>query len=48
MVASVISIVVSTYSAWNDPAERKIAWIDGVAILVAVAVSSLVTTINDY
>jgi len=27
---------------------KKIAWIDGVAILVAVAVCTLVAAINDY
>lgn len=44
--ASVISIILEV--AISDPEERKTAWIEGVAILVAVAIVANVTAANDY
>jgi Ca2+ transporting ATPase len=44
VVAAVISIVISMIFEHN----KSIAWIEGAAILVAVAVVSLVTAYNDY
>lgn len=46
MVASVISILISCLTA--DADEVGTAWIEGFAILVAVAVCSLVGATNDY
>lgn len=44
MVAAVVSIVIEM--ATSD--HKEIAWIEGVAILIAIALSSGITTINDY
>jgi len=44
IVAAVVSIVVEMIHAEN----KKIAWIEGVAIIVAVLLSSGITTVNDY
>jgi Ca2+ transporting ATPase len=44
VVAAVISIVISMIFEEN----KKLAWVEGAAILVAVAVVSLVTAYNDY
>ena len=44
--AAFISIILNPIVA-NDE-EKPIAWIDGVAILLAVAIVVLVTAVNDY
>ena len=44
--AAFISIAVEMATA--DPSHRSTAWIEGVAILVAVALSSGITTVNNY
>jgi len=44
IVASIISIVIEMVFSEH----REIAWMEGVAILVAVAVVSIVTAVNDY
>ena len=44
IVAAIISIVISMIFEHN----KAIAWIEGAAILVAVAVVSIVTAVNDY
>jgi Ca2+ transporting ATPase len=46
LVSATISIVVSM--AFADADERSIAWVEGVAILVAVFVVTIVTAWNDY
>ena len=46
MVASVVSIVIETATAKED--HRPTAWIEGFAIMVAIAVCANVTAINDY
>lgn len=43
-VAAIVSIILAT--TVHDPAELE--WIDGLAILVAVLVVVLVSSINDY
>jgi len=45
MVAAVVSIIVE-YVNCSD--HCSIAWIEGVAILIAIAISSGITTANDY
>ncbi len=47
MVSAVTSICVSLGTNWNT-SHRSVAWIEGFAIIVAIAISSLVTSINDY
>ena len=44
IVAAVISIAISMVFEEN----KALAWVEGAAILVAVAVVSLVTAFNDY
>ncbi len=44
--ASIVSIIIETATA--DDSHRSTAWIEGFAILVAVAVCANVTAINDY
>ncbi len=46
VVAAIISIVLEV--AVSEPEERKTAWIEGAAILIAVAVVANVTALNDY
>ena len=47
LVAALLSIGLETGTA-HDSEERKLAWIEGFAILVAVMVCASVTAINDY
>lgn len=47
LVAALLSIGLETGTA-HDAEERKLAWIEGFAILVAVMVCASVTAINDY
>ena len=44
IVAAIISIVIEM--VFSD--HREIAWMEGAAILIAVAVVSIVTAVNDY
>lgn len=46
MVAAIVSIIIECATA--DSHEIAYAWIEGVAILVAVMVCSMVTAVNDY
>ena len=46
MVAAVISIIIDTSTA--DSTHLPTAWVEGFAILVAVAVVTNVTAFNDY
>lgn len=46
IVASVVSIAIEVGTA--DDSHRSTAWIEGFAVLVAVAISALVTSVNDY
>ena len=46
IVAALVSIAIEMGTAHE--AELAYAWIEGVAILVAVMVCSLVTAVNDY
>ena len=46
MVAAVVSIVIDVSTA--DDSHRTTAWVEGFAILVAVAVCSNVTAFNDW
>lgn len=46
IVASIVSIAIEVGTA--EPEERKIAWIEGVAVMMAVMISATVTAVNDY
>ena len=46
LVSACVSIILQTSTA--EPEDRKIAWIDGFGILMAVFISVSVTAINDY
>lgn len=46
MVAAVVSIIIDVSTA--DDSHRSTAWVEGFAILVAVAVCSNVTAFNDW
>ncbi len=46
MVAAILSIVLETATAKAE--ERPKAWIEGFAILVAVFVCAMVSSVNDY
>jgi hypothetical protein len=46
IVSAFVSIILSTATA--EPKDRSHAWMEGFAILVAVAVCSLVAATNDY
>jgi hypothetical protein len=45
-VASVVSIVIEVGT--SDADHRSTAWIEGFAVLIAVAISATVTSVNDY
>lgn len=47
MFAAIISIIIEEAAAENS-SDRKTAWIEGFAILVAVFVCSTVTATNNY
>lgn len=47
IVASILSIVIQVSTAHDDE-ERKISWIDGFGIFVAVLVCSMVAAVNDF
>ncbi len=46
MFASVLSIAIEVGTA--DESHRSTAWIEGVAVLMAVMISASVQSINDY
>ena len=47
MIAAVVSIAISVGTEW-DTDHRNVSWIEGFAIIIAIIISSLVTSINDY
>jgi hypothetical protein len=47
MVSATVSIIVSVGTNW-DTDHRSTSWIEGFAIIIAILISSLVTSINDY
>jgi hypothetical protein len=48
IVCAIFSICVDMGFSWNKPEKLKTAWIEGFAILMAVAVVSLVSAWSDY
>ena len=47
IVAAILTIIVEVATE-EDPEKRKTKWIDGFAILIAVAICTIVTAANDY
>jgi magnesium-transporting ATPase (P-type) len=47
MVAALVSIAVSVGTNW-DTSHRSTSWIEGFAIVVAIFISAMVSSINDY
>jgi P-type Ca2+ transporter type 2C len=48
MVAAIVSLALGLYQSLRPGATNKIEWVQGVAILVAVVVISIVQALNDY
>lgn len=46
MIAAIVSVVVEYFAAEGE--EKQMFWVDGVSILIAVIVCSLVATISNY
>jgi P-type Ca2+ transporter type 2C len=47
-VAAVISLALGLYQSFRPGSTNKLEWIEGVAILVAVAIATIAQSINDY
>jgi len=47
MVSAIVSICVDVGTNWNTD-HRDTSWVEGFAIMVAIFVCSMVTSINDY
>jgi Ca2+-transporting ATPase len=43
-----ISLVLGFYQSFRPGATNKVEWVEGVAILVAVAIVTIVQSINDF
>ena len=46
--AAVISLILGIYEALRPGSKSKLEWIEGVAILIAVAISTVAQAVNDY
>jgi P-type Ca2+ transporter type 2C len=49
-IAAVISLALGFYQTFRPgaPATDKVDWVEGVAILVAIAIVTVVQSVNDY
>jgi P-type Ca2+ transporter type 2C len=47
-VAAVVSLALGFYQSFRPGAENKVEWVQGVAILVAIVVITVVQALNDY
>lgn len=47
-MAAVISLALGLYQSFRPDSTNKLEWIEGVAILVAVAIATVAQSINDY
>ena len=48
MVVALISLALGFYQSFRPGSTTKVQWVEGVAILVAVAVIVVVQALNDY
>jgi P-type Ca2+ transporter type 2C len=47
-IAAVISLALGFYQSFRPGAKDKVEWVEGVAILVAIAIVTIVQSVNDY
>ena len=47
-IAAVVSLGLGFYQSFRPGATDKVEWVQGVAILVAIAVITVVQALNDY
>jgi P-type Ca2+ transporter type 2C len=47
-IAAVVSLALGFYQSFRPEAKDKVDWVEGVAILVAIAIVTVVQSINDY
>jgi P-type Ca2+ transporter type 2C len=47
-IAAVISLALGFYQSFRPGATEKVDWVEGVAILVAIAIVTVVQSVNDY
>jgi P-type Ca2+ transporter type 2C len=48
MITAIVSLALGFYQSFRPGATDKIEWVEGVAILVAIAVITIVQALNDY
>lgn len=46
--AAVVSLALGLYEALRPGSKSKLEWIEGVAILIAVAIATIAQAVNDY
>jgi P-type Ca2+ transporter type 2C len=47
-IAAVVSLALGFYQSFRPGATNKVEWVEGVAILVAIAIVTVVQSVNDY
>ena len=47
-IAAVVSLALGFYQSFRPDAENNVEWVEGVAILVAITIVTVVQSINDY
>ena len=47
-IAAVISLALGLYQTFRPGSPNKLEWIEGVAILTAVAIATIAQSLNDY
>jgi P-type Ca2+ transporter type 2C len=48
MVAAVVSLALGFYQSFRPGATDKVEWVQGVTILIAVVVITVIQAVNDY
>lgn len=48
MITAIVSLALGFYQSFRPGATNKVQWVEGVAILVAIAVITIVQALNDY
>jgi len=47
-IAAVVSLALGFYQSFRPGATDKVEWVEGVAILVAITIVTVVQSVNDY
>jgi len=47
-IAAVVSLALGFYQTFRPGASKGVEWVEGVAILVAIAIVTVVQSVNDY